>query len=112
MSKPDPRDNPPAGHRYVTIVSRYKGVWYDGVGATVDVGKGKLVPRTEAGDGSCYFFERIRPEPVAPKAGRWQATQMDCDACGYHWAAAHPVEAEYLMCPICRHMTPAPAVPL
>lgn len=33
---------------------------------------------------------------------------MDCDACGYEWAAVHPVVAEYLQCPVCHHMTPAP----
>jgi len=35
---------------------------------------------------------------------------MDCDACGYEWAAVHPVVAEYLECPVCHHMTPAPFV--
>lgn len=35
---------------------------------------------------------------------------MDCDACGYRWAAVHPATCEYLECPICRHMTPAPYI--
>ncbi len=35
---------------------------------------------------------------------------MDCDACGYEWAAVHPVVCEYLECPVCHHMTPAPFV--
>lgn len=35
---------------------------------------------------------------------------MDCDACGYEWAAVHPVVAEYLECPVCHYMTPAPYV--
>jgi len=35
---------------------------------------------------------------------------MDCDACGYEWAAVHPVVAEYLECPVCHHMTPAPFI--
>ncbi len=35
---------------------------------------------------------------------------MDCDACGYEWAAVHPVVAEYLECPGCHHMTPAPYI--
>ncbi len=42
--------------------------------------------------------------------GKWQATDMDCDACGYRWAAVHPVVCEYLQCPICSFMTPAPFV--
>lgn len=42
--------------------------------------------------------------------GKWQATRMDCDACGHEWAAVHPVEAEYLECPVCHHMTPDPYV--
>ena len=41
---------------------------------------------------------------------KWQSTKMDCDACGYEWAAVHPVIAEYLECPVCHHMTPAPYV--
>lgn len=42
--------------------------------------------------------------------GKWQATRMDCDKCGYKWAAVHPFVAEYLQCPVCGHMTPAPYV--
>lgn len=41
---------------------------------------------------------------------KWQSTMMDCDACGYEWAAVHPVVAEYLECPVCHHMTPAPYI--
>jgi hypothetical protein len=51
--------------------------------------------------------------PLSPAdgyAGPWQSTAMDCDACGYKWAAVHPVVAEYLECPVCHHMTPAPYV--
>jgi hypothetical protein len=43
--------------------------------------------------------------------GKWQATAMDCDKCGYEWAAVHPVVCEYLECPICHSMTPAPLPP-
>jgi len=35
----------------------------------------------------------------------------ECDACAHQWVAVHPVEAEYLQCPVCQHMTPAPAAP-
>lgn len=42
--------------------------------------------------------------------GKWQSTMMDCDGCGFKWAAVHPVVAEYLQCPVCGHMTPAPYV--
>lgn len=35
---------------------------------------------------------------------------MDCDKCGHEWAAVHPVVAEYLECPVCHHMTPAPYI--
>lgn len=42
---------------------------------------------------------------------RWQSTQMDCDKCGYEWAAVHPAVCEYLECPVCGHMTPAPPTP-
>lgn len=41
---------------------------------------------------------------------RWQATWMDCDKCGYEWAAAHPEVCEYLECPVCQHFTPAPYI--
>lgn len=42
--------------------------------------------------------------------GKWQTTMMDCDACGYEWIAVHPDVCEYLECPICHHMTPAPYI--
>ena len=41
-----------------------------------------------------------------------QSTMMQCDACAHQWVAVHPVEAEYLECPVCKHMTPAPASPV
>lgn len=40
----------------------------------------------------------------------WQASEVECDKCGYKWAAVHPVTCEYLECPICQHMNPAPFV--
>ena len=42
--------------------------------------------------------------------GHWQQTSMDCDNCGYEWQAVHPVTCEYLQCPVCQWMTPAPYV--
>ena len=42
------------------------------------------------------------------KTKPWQASMMECDKCAYEWAAAHPVAAEYLECPICHHMTSTP----
>lgn len=41
-----------------------------------------------------------------------QTSLMHCDACAHKWVAVSPVETEYLECPVCHHMTPAPAVPL
>lgn len=37
-----------------------------------------------------------------------QTTMMECHGCQHQWVAVHPVEAEYLCCPLCGHMTPAP----
>lgn len=51
-------ENPPPGHTYGGIVGFYKGKWYNGVGEWVDVSRGMLVERTEAGDSSCLYFER------------------------------------------------------
>lgn len=42
--------------------------------------------------------------------GKWQASLMQCDKCANRWAATHPVTCEYLECPICHHMNPAPFV--
>jgi hypothetical protein len=41
---------------------------------------------------------------------KYQSTLMTCNGCGYRWAAVHPVVAEYLECPVCHHMTPAPFI--
>lgn len=38
-------------------------------------------------------------------------SMMQCDKCAHQWLAVHPVEAEYLECDICLHMTPAPPAP-
>lgn len=38
-------------------------------------------------------------------------TMMQCDGCAHQWVAVHPVEAEYLFCPVCSYRTPALAPP-
>jgi hypothetical protein len=43
-----------------------------------------------------------------PKA--WQASQMHCGECVHEWVAVHPIEEEYLQCPVCDHMNPAPFI--
>jgi rubrerythrin len=45
-----------------------------------------------------------------PKKGGWQSSLMICAKCGYKWAAAHPSNLEYLGCPICKHLNPAPYI--
>lgn len=42
--------------------------------------------------------------------GKWQATEMSCGMCGWGWAAVHPVVCEYLECPVCSHLNPAPFI--
>jgi hypothetical protein len=46
------------------------------------------------------------------KDTRWQASLMVCNICNRRWAANHPAVCEYLQCPGCGHMNPAPAAPL
>jgi phage FluMu protein Com len=43
---------------------------------------------------------------------RWQFSKMKCNECGHLWMAVSPVVAEYLECPNCSHMNPAPPAPL
>lgn len=57
-------ENPAPGHKYGGIVGSYKGKWYNGVGAWVDVSRGMLIERKEAGDGSCLYFERIDADEI------------------------------------------------
>lgn len=40
----------------------------------------------------------------------WQTSTMECAKCAYSWVAVHPTVAEYLECPTCHHMTPAPYI--
>ena len=40
----------------------------------------------------------------------WQASLIVCDKCGHTWAAVHPSCCEYLECPVCHHMNPAPYI--
>lgn len=47
---------------------------------------------------------------VEEYSGKWQASEMKCDACAFDWIAVHPVVAEYAECPICSHMNPTPFV--
>lgn len=46
------------------------------------------------------------------KDKRWMSARVRCRKCDHEWAAVAPVVVEYLECPECHHMTPAPAVPL
>lgn len=41
----------------------------------------------------------------------WLTTLMECDKCAYKWTAVHPIQPEYLECPVCRCKNPVPAVP-
>lgn len=40
----------------------------------------------------------------------WQTSSMECNKCAYEWVAVHPSTCEYLECPICHHMNPAPYI--
>jgi hypothetical protein len=40
----------------------------------------------------------------------WQASLTVCNQCENKWAAVHPAVCEYLECPACHHMNPAPYI--
>jgi len=48
-----------------------------------------------------FNFQPIKPKP-------WQASMMECEACGWKWCGVHLVVTKTLECPICRHRNEAP----
>ncbi len=43
--------------------------------------------------------------------GNYMTSNMNCDKCGEQWIAIASVNLEYLGCPKCNHMNPAPPDP-
>jgi len=44
------------------------------------------------------------------KTKQWQTSWMSCNQCEFMWCAVHPASCEYLECPYCRHINPAPYI--
>lgn len=43
---------------------------------------------------------------------KWHTSEVSCKVCFHVWVAVAPVIADYLECPLCHHMNPAPVAPI